>query len=352
VDKPQRDISVVVIARNEEDCIQKCLRSLQAQDYPKEHYEVVLVDNGSTDRTQEIARAVSDQFPNLRIVENPIPGIAVTRNVGIQAARHEVVAFIDADCEASESWLTWLEKAFTEETAKDARVVAIGGPNTMPGETTFFRRAVAVATTNYWGNHGSVQAKILDQRLEVDHLPTLNVLYDRQKVVDIGMFDEYQGNISEDVDLSHRLRQKGFKLLFEPRAGITHKWREDIWSWMKNMEVYGKGRTWLMRKDPSHIKPQFAAPILLLTACAMALISPFLPSPINFLFAAPLSTYVVLTLIVSLYACFTHGKPHYVPMVFVIYAVTHLSYGVGQIHGAIARRGSDTRRGSETKGAT
>ena len=344
MDKPQRNVSVVVIARNEENDIRKCLQSLKNQDYPRACYEVVLVDNGSTDRTQEIARETMSDFANFRIVENPVPGIAVTRNVGIKAAQHGVVAFIDADCEASTSWLTWLDRAFSEETAKDSSVAAIGGPNTAPNETTFFRRAVAVATTNYWGNHGSVQAKILDRRTDVDHLPTLNVMYDRQKVLDIGMFDEYQGNISEDVDLSHRLRGKGYKLLFEPRAGITHKWREDIVGWMKNMEVYGKGRTWLMRKDPSHIKPQFAAPILLLTACVMAVVSLVLPSPLNLLFAAPLSLYVFLTLLVSIYACFTHGKPHYVPMVFLIYAVTHLSYGVGQVHGAFAARGSDTKR--------
>lgn len=347
MDKPQRNVSVVVIARNEENDIRKCLESLRAQDYPQECYEVVLVDNGSTDRTQEIAREAMNGFANFRIVENPVPGIAVTRNVGIKKARHDVVAFIDADCEASTTWLTWLERAFSEEFAKDPSLAAIGGPNTAPVDTTFFRRAVAVATTNYWGNHGSVQAKILDQRMDVDHLPTLNVMYDRQKVLEIGMFDEYQGNISEDVDLSHRLRGKGFKLLFEPRAGITHKWREDIVGWMKNMEVYGKGRTWLMRKDPSHVKPQFAAPILLLTACLMALVSWMLPSPFSLLFAAPLLLYVFLTLLVSIYACFTHGKPHYVPMVFVIYAVTHLSYGVGQVHGLFAARGSDTARGAQ-----
>lgn len=331
------NISVVVIARNEEDCILKCLQSLAAQNYPRNNYEVVLVDNGSTDGTSEIARAFMSDFPNFRIVRNQIPGIAITRNAGIHATKYDVVAFIDADCEAEPVWLSTLARAFREETAKDSSIAAVGGPNVMPGKTSVFRHALAVATTNYWGHHDSVQAKNPNLRLEVDHLPTLNVMYDRTKVLEVGLFDEGQGNISEDVDMSHRLRDKGYKLIFEPRAIVAHRWREDIWSWMKNMEVYGKGRTWLMRKDPSHIKPQFAAPILLLTAFVLALCALFF-----WWLAIPLAMYLILTFLVSLYACFSNGKPQFFPIVFLVYMVTHISYGVGQIHGLFAKRGSDT----------
>ncbi len=346
MDSP-RNISVVVIARNEEKYILNCLKSLAAQDFPRELFEVVLVDNCSTDSTSKIAHGFIAEFPNLRVVENPIPGVAATRNAGVHAAKHDIVAFIDADCEAIDSWLSILANVFYAETEKDPKVAAVGGPNVMPENTTFFRRVVAVAVTNYWGNHGSAQAKIFGQLVEVDHLPTLNVMFDKEKIMEIGLFDEKQGNISEDVDLSHRLRGRGYKLLFDPRAIVSHRWREDLSGWMRNMEVYGKGRTWLMKKDPSHIKPQFAAPILLLMACLLALLSPLclaMGAPAWFcaLIALPFLTYCALTFLVSLYACFSNGKPHYIPAVFFVYAVTHLSYGVGQIHGLFARRGTGT----------
>lgn len=348
MDRP-RSISVVVIARNEEKCILKCLKSLAAQDYPRDSFEVVLVDNLSTDSTSAIANGFISEFPNLRVVENPIPGIATTRNAGIRAAKYDTVAFIDADCEATVSWLSTLERVLSAEVEKDPKVAAVGGPNVMPEDATLFRRIVAVAVTNYWGNHGSVQAKVPGQRIEVDHLPTLNVMYVKERVLEVGLFDEQQGNISEDVDMSHRLRAAGYKLLCEPNAVISHRWREDIWSWMRNIEVYGKGRTWLMKKDRSHIKPQFAAPVLLLIAFVMALLSPLswalsLPQWFTFFLVVPFATYVVLTLLMSMFACFSNGKPQYIPAVFVIYTVTHLSYGVGQIHGLFAKRGSDTKR--------
>jgi succinoglycan biosynthesis protein ExoA len=346
VDSP-RSISVVVIAKDEEKCILRCLKSLAAQDFPQEQFEVVLVDNCSTDATSAIAHALIPEFPILRVIENPIRGIAASRNAGLHAAKHDVVAFIDADCEATVNWLSTLARVFFEESAKDPKVVAVGGPNRMPDDPTTFRRVVAVATTTYWGNHGSMQAKVVSQRVEVDHLPTLNVIFDKKTLFDFGLFDLGQGNISEDVDMSHRLRKEGYKLLFEPSAVISHRWREDIWSWMRNIEVYGKGRTWLMKKDPSHIKPQFAAPLLLLIAFVFAILAPFcfalgLPKWAVAALALPFATYCSLNLLMSTFACISSGKPQYLPAVFVVYLVTHLSYGVGQIHGLFASRGSDT----------
>lgn len=342
-----RSISVVVIARNEEENILQCLKSLAAQDFPRELFEVLLVDNGSTDSTSKIANDFVKSFQNLRVVENPLPGIARTRNVGIRATKFNTVAFMDADCEATVSWLSVLAKAFDEEIEKDSNVAAIGGPNVMPEDTTLFRRVVAVVVTNYWGNHGSVQGKTYDRRSEVDHLPTLNVMYDKNRIVEVGMFDEKQGNISEDVDMSHRLRGKGYKLLYEPKAIIFHRWRENLLGWIRNMEVYGKGRSWLMKKDPCHIKPKFAAPILLLIACLLMVASLFcFQTTVSWwiccLLAFPFLTYCTLTLLMSFYACFSNGKPHYLPAVFFVYAITHLSYGAGQIHGLFTRRGSDT----------
>lgn len=335
---PILEVSVVVIARNEQASILECLESLAGQSYPQRLYEILVVDNASTDQTAAIVTDFQSKQANVRLVRNPVRGIAVSRNVGIEEAHHDHVAFIDADCAADAGWLSFLAEAFQVEHGRDGSVAAVGGPNVMPKNTTLFRRAVAVAVSNYWGNHGSVQGKGPDARVDVDHLPTLNVLYDRSRVRQVGGFDENQGNISEDVDMSHRLRAEGLRLIFEPRAIISHRWREDLWAWMKNMEVYGKGRTWLMKKDRRHIKPQFAAPVLLLGAFLILFAAPF-----AWWLALPAGIYLFLTFLVSIYACLSQRRPHYIAIVFLIYTVTHLSYGVGQIHGLFSARGSDVK---------
>lgn len=330
------DISVVVICRNEEKRIRAVLESLYAQDYPSSSFEVVVVENASTDSTAAVVRDFLRDNSNMRLVQSERRGIAPNRNRGLKESRYAHVAFTDADCTADPGWLSALDAAFREERAQDDRVAAVGGPNVMPEGSTLFRRAVAIAVSNYWGNHGSVQGAGPNKRAAVDHLPTLNVLYDRDRALEVGGFDESQGNISEDVDMSHQLRLRGYVLIYEPRAVVRHRWRESLWEWARNMEVYGKGRSWLMKKDRRYVKVQFAAPLLLLASLVAAFFY-----PVSAWLAVPFAAYLATTALVSVHACLVHRKPHYLMHVFAIYVVTHLAYGIGQVHGFFAPRGSD-----------
>ena len=89
-------ISIVIPAYNEEEHIGPCLRSILSTDFPKTDYEIILVDNGSTDRTREIA----EQF-NVRVITDPDRNISGLRNLGAEHAKGEILAFIDADCLAT-----------------------------------------------------------------------------------------------------------------------------------------------------------------------------------------------------------------------------------------------------------
>lgn len=98
-------ISIIVPALNEEDYIEECLKSLVGQKYSKE-YEIIVVDNGSEDKTREIAEKYCD-----KLLFEPGIGLAQVRNKGIEEAEGDIVALTDADCIASEKWLKELEKS-------------------------------------------------------------------------------------------------------------------------------------------------------------------------------------------------------------------------------------------------
>ncbi len=329
----QLKISVVVVAYNEEKNIGACLDSLALLDYPLDRLEIVVVDNDSADRTRDIVREFMARLPRIRLVVNPVRGIGASRNVGLREARHDFLAFTDADCTAPPDWLSRLEKAFREARLEDPKVVAAGGSNTAPDDANRFRQAIAVAVRNFWGNHGSVQGRVIKDRMYVDHLPTLNVLYDRLRVVAEGSFDERMGNISEDVELSYRLRWRGYKLLYVPDAAVRHIWRTDYRSWSRNMMVYGKGRSWLMKKDRRFFRVMNMAPVgLLLCAAASPFVS-FVP-----LYLIPV-VHAALTACVSLGACAKAGRMDLILTVFNIYLVTHYSYGLGEVIGLIEPRG-------------
>lgn len=94
-------ISVIVPFRNAEPYLQRCIASLLGQDYPSDQYEIIMVDNNSTDRSAEIAASYS----RVRLLSQNRPGAYAARNLAVGAANGEVVAFTDANCSADSDWL-------------------------------------------------------------------------------------------------------------------------------------------------------------------------------------------------------------------------------------------------------
>ncbi|HNT89861.1 MAG TPA: glycosyltransferase family A protein, partial [Candidatus Hydrogenedentes bacterium] len=99
--------SVVIPAHNEEAVIALCLRSLEAMDYPRERYEVIVVDDASTDRTAEIAREFG-----ARVITEKCASIAAVRNRGAREARGEIIAHLDADMIVDPLWLKRAEEHY------------------------------------------------------------------------------------------------------------------------------------------------------------------------------------------------------------------------------------------------
>ncbi len=332
-------LSVVVICCNEEKYIEECLFSLASQNYPSSLFEVLIIENGSTDKTQELVKSFIKNYSNMHLIISDVCGTAVNRNRGLFEANSNFVAFIDGDCTAEKDWLLSLEKGFREENNKNDRIAAIGGPNIIPKNANFFRKALSIAVSNYWGNSGSLQAAIFkSKRVLVEHIPTLNVLYDKNKILEIGGFDESTGNCGEDFDLSHRLRWEGYLLIYDSKAVVRHQWRNTFPSWAKNMKLYGKSTMLLVFKNRRFMKVKYLAPFVVLLSALLSLFN-----SINHLLALPFIIYLLVTILISFYACFIKKKPKYLLFVFLIYLTTHISYGVGQIHALIVTLSSKIR---------
>lgn len=103
-------ISVVVPFYNVERFLSQCIESLLAQSLPREQYEIILVDNASTDRSSRIAQ----NFDGVIRLHQPVSGSYAARNMGICAARGEIVATIDPDCRADADWLRRIATAMQD----------------------------------------------------------------------------------------------------------------------------------------------------------------------------------------------------------------------------------------------
>jgi len=227
-------VSVVVASYNSAPTLKACLESLRNLNYSD--YEVILVDDGSTDSTPQLAT----QFPNIRAFRHHTNlGLSVARNTGIAAAAGDIVAFTDADCRADEDWLYYLvADLITGEFA------GVGGHNLLPPEDSPTATAVMVSPG------GPAHVMLTDR--EAEHIPGCNMAFLKSALGAIGGFDPIFRRAGDDVDLCWRLQQAGYKIGFSAPAFVWHYRRATIGAYLKQQRGYGEAEALLVRKHPEY----------------------------------------------------------------------------------------------------
>ncbi len=221
--------SIVVAACNAAKTLGDCLSSLSDLNYPD--YETIVVDDGSTDTTAQIAEAAG-----VRLVRRDHLGLGAARNAGIDAAQGAIVAFIDADARADRDWLYHLAEAVVRKPA------AAGGPNFPPLAPSRVAAAIAAAP----GAPREVRAG--DETLA--QLCGCNMAFEKAALEKIGGFDPMFTAAGDDVDLSWRIRDGGAALASAPGAVVIHERRATISEYLAQQRGYGAAEGLLFRKHP------------------------------------------------------------------------------------------------------
>lgn len=321
---PPVAVSVVVVCFNERMKIAECLGALLNQSSDSPLYEIIVVDNESTDGTREIVAEVASAHPQIRLVTNPIRSIAISRNMGWRLAAYPYVAYTDADCVVPRNWLACLVAGFLRYRHQDPLLAAVGGGNRTPADGSRFYQALHLFLNSFLGSHGSVQGRQYPADRQVDHLPTVNVLYSRQVLQELDGFLTECGNIGEDIDLSYRLVQKGHRLIYVAGCVVIHRMRATPKTWIRNMALYGKGRIQFTIRHPGAIKYWVFLP--------MALVLVLLSVPFSFIYPFYIffAGYLLLIALYSFILTLRRRKLQLLPLVFMLFVITHLAYGVGE----------------------
>jgi O-antigen biosynthesis protein len=223
-------VSVVVCSYNGARTLEDCLRSLEKLKYPD--YEVIFVDDGSKDHSQAIAQ----KFPWVKNIRQENKGLSVARNVGIEAAQGEIVAFTDSDCMVDEDWLYFLVHGLQSS----ARYAAVGGPNISPPATDWVQATVAAAP-------GS-PSHVLITDTEAEHIPGCNMAYYKWALMQIGGFDPEYRKAGDDVDVCWRIMQLGYAIGFSPAAVVWHYRRFTVKAYFGQQKGYGEAEALLRYK--------------------------------------------------------------------------------------------------------
>jgi GT2 family glycosyltransferase len=223
-------VSVIVCSCNGARTIRDCFDGLLRLEYP--NYEVIVVNDGSNDRTAGIA-----QEYGFRLITTANRGLSSARNTGLAAATGEIVAYIDDDAYPDTHWLKYLVGTFLS-----IPHAGIGGPNIPPPGDGSVAECVAIAP-------GGPTHVLLSDRV-AEHIPGCNMAFRKDCLEAIGGFDPQFRAAGDDVDVCWRLQERGWSLGFSPAAVVWHHRRNSVGAYWKQQRGYGKAEAMLERKWP------------------------------------------------------------------------------------------------------
>lgn len=247
-------VSIIIPALNEEKMIGRCLESLTRLAFARDRFEVLVVDNGSRDKTLAVAESFKDRL-NLKVLQQAGVRISALRNLGAHAATGDIVAFLDADCLAPADWL---DRIFALAPADGAGV--LGAHYLLPQDSSWVGRT--------WHRYQEAP-----KSGEVSHVPAGDLVMRREDFLKLGGFDEtIQTN--EDYELCERARKAGMHVRAFPQIGVIHL------GTAQSLRVFFRKQAWhgthvnkVFLRDPlkSHNrKAVFFAAYTLLSLCAIA----------------------------------------------------------------------------------
>jgi GT2 family glycosyltransferase len=229
-DLPWPRVSVAVCSYNGARTIRDCFEGLRQLDYP--NFEVIVVDDGSTDGTAAIAREYG-----FRVVSRENRGLGAARNTGMEEATGEIIAYIDDDARPDRHWLTHLVATFM-----GGDYAAVGGPNVAPPGAGPVAECVANAP-------GCPMHVLLSDR-EAEHIPGCNMAFRKACLEAVGGFDRQFRTAGDDVDVCWQLQQHGWRVGFSPAAMVWHHRRSSLRAYWKQQRGYGEAEALLERKWP------------------------------------------------------------------------------------------------------
>lgn len=219
-------ISVVIPVYNDPDGIKDTLDSLVIQDYPPHHFEVIVVDNGSTDHTAAVIREYGRDNPKIRLeTEYSVHSSYAARNKGISSSRGSVIAFMDADMSVRADWLMRINRSLQEN---DGDYLACGVEIVGRDKTIYelYDKITGFPVGSY---------------LHDDHFaPTCCLVVRKSLFMELGLFDSRLIS-GGDLEFGNRAYHSGKKLCYDPEIVMRHPARSSFRAHYKKLFRVGRG---------------------------------------------------------------------------------------------------------------
>src|SRR5215467_4196600 len=225
-------VSIIIPTFNGAARIRKCLEALLPQ-AAAINAEILVVDDGSTDSTGEVV----SRFSGVRLISQANAGPAAARNRGALEAKGTIILFTDDDCVPTTDWLAAMTTPF-----EDPAVVGVKGAYRTRQQSLVARFVQADYEDRY---------RLMATLPEIDFIDTYAAAFRRERFLEMNGYDTtFPVACAEDIELSYRMSERGWKMKFVPTAIVYHTHPDKFWLYMKKKYKFAFWRMLALRKNP------------------------------------------------------------------------------------------------------
>lgn len=331
------EVSVLVPVKNEQQRIANCLACLIGQTYPKDKFEILVIDGMSEDRTREIVTRftgdskVKTSMPVIRLIDNPKGQRTSALNIGIKCAGGDVIVRVDARTEVP---YDYVEKGVQTliETGAD-NVGGVQKPKWNKGPNGYTQKTIGLALSHPFGV-GDSQFRL---GVKSGYVDTVYLGCFRKETFDrVGLFDDAAPVISEDSDINYRINKAGGKVYLDKDIVAYYYPRDNLRDFWKLYFRYGGARAGNLLKHKVLRARQFVPPVFIITLITLSILSFFnslFPAVLGFIMGAYLLADIFASVSLALKAqCLA-----ILPRLLVIFPCMHFGWGLGFLKRLITR---------------
>jgi GT2 family glycosyltransferase len=315
-------LTIIIPTRDRKDSLREAVLSLASLDYPRDRYEVLVVDDGSVDGTGEMIREIRSRYPvSLDYYRQDRKGLSAAKNLGIRMAQGEYLVFTDEDCVFEKDWLHRLMAGFD---SPDVGVV--GGPDRIPPRSPFLARCSDYCLTSFVGTGGVREGEKM--RVAYYYPRGCNCAIPRSVFDRVEGFDESLIP-GEDIEVVYRIRQAGYAIRFVPGAFVWHKRRGSLTGFSRQIFYRGHGRAELGRRHRDLLEFSYLLPSIMVIGFIVLLVLSFwVPLALKgFLFASGL--YLAVLGIGGIHGALRMKDFRGIGIIPCLLLLQHVAYGLG-----------------------
>jgi len=316
-------VSVIVPCYNEENTIGDLLEALNRQSYPKESFEVIIVDGQSTDKTLAVIEKVRNGFSNLnvKISSNPKRNIPCAVNIGIKESSGDIIVRMDAHSIPDSRYIEYCVKNLENEVADN-----VGGRwIIIPGSSTKMSKCISFAVSHPFGV-GDAKYRYSSEPGYVDTVPY--GAFHKTLIGKIGFFNE-DLLANEDYEFNVRIRKFGGKIYFDPRIQTQYVARDTIKSLAKQYWRYGFWKLRMLKLHPETIRWRQAIPPIFVAGLLLLILSSIIFPVIWSLVGSILLIYILVLMLGTLIKWNKNQTPLCLLGAPIAIIIMHFSWGSG-----------------------